>query len=547
MNPKEKKLQNIFLFLQKSSNWTLCIIGTVIFTILLWYAMRFTQYIQPGMPEVPIDTADSLIKNAGFLALAMGVMQGFTMLEKRITEKTKARISIIFLLFTCIWVFLVGMWWVCSTERMPEGDQAAIFNSATSFVGGNFEALELNGYCRIYPQQLGMTIFLEGFYKLVGVHNYFAYEILCVVLAVGIVGIGYLFIQECETARSLCWMYCSLMAFCVPLIFYTPWLYGEIPSIFFTMLAMWSLMRYIKNNKCYHLVFMVIELLLGILFRKSTLIVVIAFAISGVLYFLKNKDWKLLIAVIAMAFLPSLMYEGIYRIYEVRSGYEHLDGMPSSALVSMGMRDAYDGKCGWDTDYSLKLLEEHEYDMNAVDRVATQHIEERLSYFANNPSEAFAFYKSKVLSQWNQPLYQAMFFTTRYPAHLMPTDDSLTYKLFNEYFGIILGIANGIQTIVYFGVLCYYLLCVRKEDNILKHILIIAIIGGFIFSIIWEAKARYIFPYYIFMFPYAVLGLKECLLFIKRHIIIRNVSKTDNRGCNNAGEESPGFIGQDAR
>ena len=31
--------------------------------------------------------------------------------------------------------------------------------------------------------------------------------------------------------------YNILMAGCLPLIFYTPWVYGDIPSIFFAMLA----------------------------------------------------------------------------------------------------------------------------------------------------------------------------------------------------------------------------------------------------------------------------------------------------------------------
>lgn len=45
----------------------------------------------------------------------------------------------------------------------------------------------------------------------------------------------------------------------------------------------------------------------------------------------------------------------------------------------------------------------------------------------------------------------------------------------------------------------------------LQHILPVMIIGGFLFSMIWEAKARYILPYYIAMFPMAVIGYQQFL------------------------------------
>lgn len=32
-------------------------------------------------------------------------------------------------------------------------------------------------------------------------------------------------------------------------------------------------------------------------------------------------------------------------------------------------------------------------------------------------------------------------------------------------------------------------------------------IGGFLFSILWEAQCRYVFPYYVFLILYAPMGL----------------------------------------
>ena len=35
----------------------------------------------------------------------------------------------------------------------------------------------------------------------------------------------------------------------------------------------------------------------------------------------------------------------------------------------------------------------------------------------------------------------------------------------------------------------------------------ITILGGFLFSIIWEAKSRYVLPYYVLMIVYAAYGI----------------------------------------
>jgi len=56
--------------------------------------------------------------------------------------------------------------------------------------------------------------------------------------------------------------------------------------------------------------------------------------------------------------------------------------------------------------------------------------------------------------------------------------------------------------------LFFFLLAVKKDSPILQHVLAVTIIGGFFFSIIYEAKARYIFPYYVMMFPYATYGYR---------------------------------------
>ena len=46
-----------------------------------------------------------------------------------------------------------------------------------------------------------------------------------------------------------------------------------------------------------------------------------------------------------------------------------------------------------------------------------------------------------------------------------------------------------------------------QKGTLLYDIPLIVFVGGFLFSLVWEAKARYMLPYYILLHMYAAYGL----------------------------------------
>ena len=74
------------------------------------------------------------------------------------------------------------------------------------------------------------------------------------------------------------------------------------------------------------------------------------------------------------------------------------------------------------------------------------------------------------------------------------------------------------QMILYASILC--LLIARHKDwmRIDKYVLLIAVFGGFLFSLIWEAKTRYIFPYLLMMLPYMAVGADVIVRFLESKI-----------------------------
>ena len=64
--------------------------------------------------------------------------------------------------------------------------------------------------------------------------------------------------------------------------------------------------------------------------------------------------------------------------------------------------------------------------------------------------------------------------------------------------------------------------------------LLIAVLGGFFFSVIWEAKARYVFPYFMMMLPYAAMGAEQVVTdaacAVKKCVIMKkNRDKGENK------------------
>lgn len=509
------------------ANRTVQVVGVIIFIFLAWHSLRYTQYINPLGSEDPINVPDSIKKNILFLVLAVGGIIGCALMENRLADKAKQMITRISIILVSIWIGVLGLWWVTAVDRVPVGDQAFVYGGASYFLEGRYFFLDVGGYCTIYPHQLGLIALTELLFHLVGPYNYFAFQLICAELAVGIVILGYVLLRQITDQMTVTVTYCLFMSFCMPLVFYTSWVYGEIPSIFFSLLTAICLLKYDKSGKKRWLVGMVAAVLLAVLVRKNSLIMLIAVCLVAGVYMLCKKDRKLFLALLAAVLLPWLTYEGVYKMYEIRSGLPHMDGVESISYVAMGMQEC-NGKYGWYNNYCKDVYYAQEMDNNLVKIVSKADIKLRLEEFKNNPTYAVNFFKEKILSQWNMPLYQSLYFNSQYTEGREPPEDSLVSKLNNTYFVPLLAICDRMQFILYVGLICYFLFAVRKDSNVLQHMLAVTIIGGFLFSIIWEAKARYIFPYYITMYPLATIGYWQAVNQVKAVFGRRQQKKSDD-------------------
>lgn len=488
------------------------VVGAGIFFYLTYYSLGYSQYMFPQTREFPIDTKGTPVYNilaAGAVCLIVFLLGRF---EVKLTERKRIWIERIFLMISALWTACSGFWWISSLDRIPEGDQAFVYGGASYFLEGKYSFLAPEGYCGMHPHQLGMIALVELLFLAVGTYNYFAIEVVCVWLAVGIVFLGYFLMKEMPVSFGARIFYCVLMMGCVPLICYTSWVYGDIPSIFFAMLTAWLGIRWYNcPRKCY-LAGIVAAVIMAVLVRKNSLILLIALCLLALVHVICYRKWQIMVTVLLAIVGTFLVYQGIFKMYEIRSGYEHCEGFPANSWIVMGVLEQ-DGLCGWYNNIQKEVLYSTEFDYEKTREIMTECIVERLHTFAENPEYARWFYKQKILTQWNDPLYQSIYFSAKNIERNPPEPGSFLEDLYYvpEVHNRVFRFADIMQFIVYLGMLFYYLFAVRRDTQPLMHLLAVTIIGGFFFSILWEAKARYIFPYYVMMYPLAVTGYFEAV------------------------------------
>lgn len=65
------------------------------------------------------------------------------------------------------------------------------------------------------------------------------------------------------------------------------------------------------------------------------------------------------------------------------------------------------------------------------------------------------------------------------------------------------------QSLIFAGVFLWILFGFWKKKDLEQQILLITVFGGFLFHMLWEAKGRYILPYFVMLLPMAAVGLAE--------------------------------------
>jgi hypothetical protein len=192
-------------------------------------------------------------------------------------------------------------------------------------------------------------------------------------------------------------------------------------------------------------------------------------------------------------------------VYEKRTGIEFGDTIPNTAYLAMAMQDSSMAP-GWFNGFNHVTYRLNDYNEEITDQISREYIRERLQEFSDEPIECLRFYYYKIISQWNEVTYECFWIGMNEENR---TRD-LTPVVENIYFGKLHTAAEAVmnlyQLLLFAGTL-FYAWSLRDKADISKVILLLCVLGGFLFHILWEGKSQYLISYFPLLLPCAAIGM----------------------------------------
>ena len=482
------------------------VIGILILGFLSFYGLHYTEEFESNHAKILTTTQTSVIGMLVWIALAAGILYWAGKLILKNERHRKRNIRIL-LIFTCAYTAAAGFAWAVLSNHYPVWDERMVSFFANQFANGvnDISAYDID-YIETWPHQLGMIALAEQIYRVFGEENYRAFQALNALAVSGIVFAGYKITGEIGKRRETAVYYLLLMLFCWPMIIYAAFFYGEILSVMLSLFSVNSLLVYLKKQKTRNMIYMALFITAACLIRSSCYIVLAAMGCVLTVKAVSDKKIYHFLSLLLCVVLFILSHTILIKTYEHRYGLELEKGMPSLVWAAMGTREGMDGaEAGWyNKDYSWDLfVEEADKNPEKAKELAVQVIRDSSFIFRENPSYMKDFYKRKIVSQWNEPTYCSQVETNSRVEERAPIMDRL-YK--GDLWKPFVRFMDVYQSLIYVGVLIFLLILVRKKTPVEYLALLIAVIGGFIFYIFWEARSRYIFPYFMMMIPMAAIG-----------------------------------------
>ena len=546
----------------------------------------------------------NLLELAGFGLLFCGCLY----LYEKIGEKFRRGL----LVFTLTFVFGLGILLILFGRTVPAADALSVYNAAAEWILGNTDIIHPTvSYLSYYPQQIGLMAFLELLLRIwnltgLSVPAWHFIKLVYVCLLCGAVWFQYLSLQYLwpENYKKISCCYLVLVCCNLPMIMYSSFVYGEIPSFAALSVGCYLMLRLLgsvspggSSRDCVsrsdapsvsahgpapHLLCRmfftgfgsILFLTLSVMLRKNSLIPIIAVLLVLLFEALRpGRNGKMRLGLLIMAVCLAVTSVGILplvqKCYEKKAGNTLSSGVTAMSYLAMGMQEASRG-CGWYNGFNIDTYDTAGMDTALANEISRLAIDERLTYFREHPGYTADFYLHKHLSQWADGTYASRQAT-------LATYGGRSAFFKEVYEGSLSGgyieWCNAWQNVLYLGVLvfCIGSLKNRRKSKVVGHMAgqtaghtagctadhmadqldadqlgadrhgadqlsadrhgtdqlgadrlgadwhgtdrlyvyvgLIAVLGGFLFHIFWEANSRYIFSYSLLLMPYCGAGV----------------------------------------
>ena len=474
----------------------------------------------------------NLLELAGFGLLFCGCLY----LYEKIGEKFRRGL----LVFTLTFVFGLGILLILFGRTVPAADALSVYNAAAEWILGNTDIIHPTvSYLSYYPQQIGLMAFLELLLRIwnltgLSVPAWHFIKLVYVCLLCGAIWFQYLSLQYLwpENYKKISCCYLVLVCCNLPMIMYSSFVYGEIPSFAALSVGCYLLLRLLGSvspggsyrdnvspggsspdssyrdnvspggsspDSSYRdnvsrndapsvtaydyvprmlrqILFTgfgsILFLTLSVMLRKNSLIPVIAVLLVLLFEALRpGRNGKMRLGLLIMAVCLAVTSVGILPL--VQKCYEKKAGNTlSSGVTAMSYlamgMQEASRGCGWYNGFNIDTYDTAGMDTAIANEISRLAIDERLTYFREHPGYTADFYLHKHLSQWADGTYASRQAT-------LATYGGRSAFFKEVYEGSLSGgyieWCNAWQNVLYLGVLvfCIDSLKKRRKSKVVGH------------------------------------------------------------------------------
>jgi len=464
----------------------------------------------------------NLLELAGFGLLFCGCLY----LYAKIGERFRRGL----LLFTLGFVFGLGVLLILFGRTVPAADALSVYNAAAEWILGNTDIIHPTAsYLSYYPQQIGLMAFLELLLRIWNLTGLSApawhfIKLVYVCLLCVAIWFQYLSLQYLwpENYKKISCCYLVMVCCNLPMIMYSSFVYGEIPSFAALSVGWYLLLRLLGSasldsasldsasldsasldsvspgsasldsasldssyrdnvsrngapsvtapHMLCRIIFTgfgsILFLTLSVMLRKNSLVPVIAVLLVLLFEALRpGRNGKMRLGLLIMAVCLAVTSVNVLpltqKIYEKKAGNTLSSGVTAMSYLAMGMQEAPRG-CGWYNGFNIDTYDAAGMDTALANEISRLAINERLVYFREHPGYTADFYLHKHLSQWADGTYASRQAT-------LATYGGRSAFFKEVYEGSLSGgyieWCNAWQNILYLGVLVFCIDSLKKRRN----------------------------------------------------------------------------------
>ena len=502
----------LFKYIQHICAKAATALALCLFAILIVSGLFATARLgkQNWSHEAIVFIYDGFVPNLLLTVLMLGAI---LLLYKLLERFSGVKLSTAMLGSWCIGTLVL----VVGANVVQMYDFAYVLEGAQLFAHGNYKPMTID-YFNACSHQLGICLPMEIIQRILPELNLSLFmQLVNVFFSAGIAGIlsvlsSILFSHKEAKAAVL------LYVLFLPLALQCIFVYSTLPMLFLVSAAMLSLTLYLQKRKLRFGHVYALCISVACMLKPNAVIPLLAMIICALLDTLTSHDAKLLGCVILSALLAFALQKLVVLQYELRAGVTLTGDVSMLARFVMGLQRG-GAEAGWYTRYieqffPFEVTNAQEYAIASADLSA------RLAEMKADPLMALSFFKDKLLSQWLEPSYGALWYGDLCE-HAGPLA-AVSKALFADS-GVIrssLEYVMGIYQKVLYLLIGIGLtgMLFEKKPCLAALMLPVCALGGCLYHMIFEAKAQYMYPYVLLMIPVAAHGL--CMIGSKAFSVL---------------------------